>query len=54
MQEQIVTYVDFDIPWNLTANYKFVYSKTGLESNKENNSNLKFLRKYKFNKKMES
>ena len=24
----------FDIPWNLSANYKFVYTKTGLESSK--------------------
>lgn len=34
-QEQILTYVDFEIPWNLSANYKFVYSKTGFESSKK-------------------
>ena len=32
--DQIIPYVDFDIPWNLSANYKFVYTKTGLESSK--------------------
>ncbi|MFC2096265.1 putative LPS assembly protein LptD [Bacteroidota bacterium] len=35
MQEQILTYVDFDIPWNLSANYKYVYTKIGLESSKK-------------------
>ncbi len=35
MQEQIMTYVDFDIPWNISANYKYVYSKSGLESSKK-------------------
>ncbi|MCK5028865.1 MAG: LPS-assembly protein LptD [Bacteroidales bacterium] len=35
VQDEIVTYVDFDIPWNLSANYKFVYSKTGLETSKK-------------------
>ncbi|MFO7830003.1 MAG: putative LPS assembly protein LptD [Bacteroidales bacterium] len=30
-QEQIGTYVDFDIPWNFSANYKFVFSKPGHE-----------------------
>lgn len=34
-QEQILTYVDFEIPWNLSANYKIVYTKTGLESTKK-------------------
>ncbi|MFC2104764.1 putative LPS assembly protein LptD [Bacteroidota bacterium] len=29
MQEEILTYVDFEIPWNLGANFKYVYSKTG-------------------------
>ena len=35
MMDQIVPYVDFDIPWNLSANYKFIYTKTGLESSKK-------------------
>ncbi|MCD4833671.1 MAG: LPS-assembly protein LptD [Bacteroidales bacterium] len=35
MQEQVVTYVDFDIPWNLGVNYKFVYSKPGFEDSKK-------------------
>ncbi len=35
MQDQIVTYVDFDIPWNLGVNYKFVYSKPGFEDSKK-------------------
>ncbi|NOQ26418.1 MAG: LPS-assembly protein LptD [Bacteroidales bacterium] len=33
-QNQIVTYVDFDIPWNLSATYKFNYSKIGFEESK--------------------
>ena len=35
IQNQIVTYVDFDIPWNLSATYKFNYSKTGFEESKK-------------------
>jgi len=35
MQEQMLTYVDFDIPWNISANYKYVYTKSGLESSKK-------------------
>lgn len=34
IQDQIVTYVDFEIPWNLSANFKYNYSKSGLESSK--------------------
>lgn len=34
-QEQVMTYVDFDIPWDLNVNYKYVYSKRGLESTKK-------------------
>ncbi len=33
-QEQIMTYVDFDVPWSLNVDYKYVYSKTGLEETK--------------------
>ncbi len=33
IQDQIVTYVDFDIPWNIGLNYKFVYSKPQFEKN---------------------
>jgi len=25
--DQIINYVDFDVPWNLTANYKFLFTK---------------------------
>ena len=32
LQEQVGTYVDFDIPWNFSANYKFVFSKPRHES----------------------
>lgn len=35
MQNQVITYVDFDIPWNLGVNYKFVYSKPGFEDSKK-------------------
>jgi len=35
MQDQVVSYVDFDVPWDLSANYKYVYSKTGLEDSKK-------------------
>ncbi|MEA2107540.1 MAG: putative LPS assembly protein LptD [Bacteroidota bacterium] len=31
-QQQITNYVDFDIPWNFSANYKFVFSKPEHES----------------------
>lgn len=31
-QQQITNYVDFDIPWNFSANYKFTYSKPRHES----------------------
>jgi lipopolysaccharide assembly outer membrane protein LptD (OstA) len=31
-REQMTTYVDFDIPWNFSANYKFTYSKPKHES----------------------
>jgi len=34
-QEQIATYVDFSIPWNLNVDYKYNYSKTGLETSKK-------------------
>lgn len=34
IQDQVVTYVDFDIPWNLSANFKYNYSKSGLEKTK--------------------
>jgi lipopolysaccharide assembly outer membrane protein LptD (OstA) len=34
MQNQVVTYVDFDIPWNLSTTYKFLYSKPGLDDAK--------------------
>jgi lipopolysaccharide assembly outer membrane protein LptD (OstA) len=34
-QEQIATYVDFSIPWNLNVDYKYNYSKTGLEDSKK-------------------
>ncbi len=27
IQDEIVTYVDFDVPWSLTGGYKYVYSK---------------------------
>jgi len=35
MQEQYMTYVDFDIPWNLGINYKFVYTKNGFDDSKK-------------------
>lgn len=35
IQNQVVTYVDFDIPWNLSTTYKFLYTKTGLEESKK-------------------
>jgi len=31
----VFTYVDFEIPWNISIDYKFIYSKTGLESSKK-------------------
>jgi len=34
-QDQIATYVDFSIPWNLNVDYKYNYSKTGLEASKK-------------------
>ncbi|MCB2195970.1 MAG: LPS-assembly protein LptD [Bacteroidetes bacterium] len=34
IQDHIVTYVDFEIPWNLSANFKYNYSKSGLEATK--------------------
>ena len=35
MQNQVVTYVDFDVPWNLSTTYKFLYTKPGLEDTKK-------------------
>ncbi|MCG8410690.1 MAG: LPS-assembly protein LptD [Bacteroidales bacterium] len=32
-QQLAVTYVDFDIPWNLGVDYKFIYSKPAFEPN---------------------
>ncbi len=40
IQDQVVTYVDFDIPWNLSANYKYSYSKRGLENTKRINQTM--------------
>ncbi|MBU8893542.1 MAG: LPS-assembly protein LptD [Bacteroidales bacterium] len=31
IQDEIVSYVDFEIPWSLRAGYKFVYSKPAFE-----------------------
>lgn len=33
IQDEIVTYVDFDVPWSLTGSYKYVYSKPLTEKN---------------------
>ncbi len=34
MQQNLINYVDFDIPWNLSIAYKYSYNKSGLESTK--------------------
>jgi lipopolysaccharide assembly outer membrane protein LptD (OstA) len=35
IQNQVVSYVDFEVPWSLSTTYKFLYTKTGLEASKK-------------------